>query len=218
MLLMTMRPEFQPPWKIGSHVLAMTVNHLLRKQVAEMVGRMMSGKQMPAEVLEQVVAKTDGVPLFVEELTKAVVESAWSELKIPDSLQGSLMARLDRLGEAKEVAQLAAAIGRDFSRELLTVIAERDAERLEWALSCLEEAQLVYERDPGQIYSFRHALIRDAAYSSLLKSTRRTYHGKIADALVERFPQIAHAQPELVAHHYTASGARAKAAGDWGRG
>jgi tetratricopeptide (TPR) repeat protein len=177
---------------------------------------------LPAVVLEQVVSKTDGVPLFLEELTKTVLESdllresdqryertdALPELAIPSTLQDSLMARLDRLGRAKEVAQLGAVLGREFPHELLAAVSSLDAESLEPALRELASAELLYPRGvpPRASYTFKHALIRDTAYESLLKSTRQRLHGRVAQALEKDFPERAATEPELVAHHYDQAG------------
>jgi predicted ATPase len=180
-----------------------------------MVERVTGGKALPVDVLQQIVSRTDGVPLFVEELTKSVLESVGAHsraplqaLAIPATLQDSLMARLDRLGTAKEIAQLGATIGRDFSYELLHVVSPVNEESLQQRLKQLVEAELLYQRGlpPQAHYLFKHALIQDTAYQSLLKSTRQQYHRQIARVLEERFSDTKERQPELLAHHYTEAG------------
>jgi len=233
LLFVTHRPEFESPWHAESHVTALALNRLSRKDSAAMIGELTGGKDLPEEVLEQMLAKTDGVPLFVEELTKAVLESGLLEdagdhyalsgplppLAIPASLQDSLMARLDRLAPVKEVAQLAAMLGRVFSRDLLGAVSPLDQGALEAALSRLVEAGLIYRHGfgAGESYEFKHALVQDTAYQSLLKSTRQRYHRRIAEVLAERFPQTAETQPELVAHHFTEAGLSNEAISYWQR-
>ena len=196
-----------------------------------MVGGMTGGKRLPVAVMQEVVSKTDGVPLFVEELTRAVMESGLlreqdghyeltsplNALAIPSSLNDSLMARLDRLGAVKEVAQLAATVGREFSYELLEAVASLDATALQEALDKLVESEILHQRGllPQARYIFRHALIQDAAYQSLLRSTRQQYHKHIAQTLAERFPEIKETQPELLARHYTEAGLIAQAVPYW---
>jgi predicted ATPase len=196
-----------------------------------MVEKVTSGKALPAEVLQQIVAKTDGVPLFVEELTKMVVESGLLKaadghyeltgplpsLAIPATLQDSLMARLDRLAAVREVAQLGATLGREFSYELLQAVAPIGEVSLQQALAKLVEAELLYQRGlpPQARYIFKHALIQDAAYQSLLKSTRQQYHQQIAHVLAEQFAETTETQPELLAHHYTEAGLIGQAIPYW---
>ena len=222
LLVLTCRPEFSPPWSTRSHFASITLNRLPRSHTEEVVQNVTGGKPLPGQVLEQIIAKTDGVPLFIEELTRTMLESdLLSErdghydlsgplppLAIPSTLQDSLTARLDRLGDAREVAQLAATIGRDFSYELLRSIASKDEVRLRKALGMLVEAEVLYRRGvmPQAQFLFKHALIRDAAYESLLKSKRQQVHSRIARALNEEFANLAETQPELVAHHYTEAG------------
>ena len=207
LVVITFRPEFEAPWGGHSHVTTLTLNRLTRRQCSTMVGRVTEGKPLPEEVLDQIVAKTDGVPLFVEELTKAVIESGVLEdagdryahtkplppLAVPATLQDSLMARLDRLTQFKEIAQIGAAIGRVFSHRLLAVVSPKSESDLEDALTQLVEAELIFRRGAGEElgYVFKHALVQDAAYESLLKSNRQVLHGRIAHALVERFPETA---------------------------
>jgi predicted ATPase len=224
--VMTFRPEFHPPWGTRSHLTQLTLSRLGRKQVEAMIAEVTGGKTLPTEVVQQIVAKTDGVPLFVEELTKMVVESVESIgsiesiesveghgrlpilLGIPATLQDALMARLDRLATVKEVAQLGATMGREFPYELLRAVSPLDEETLQKGLAQLVEAELLYQRGlpPQARYLFKHALIQDAAYQSLLKSSRRQYHQQIAHVLDERFPETTETHPELVAHHYTEAG------------
>ena len=220
--LFTFRPEFEPPWAGLPNVGTLTLGRLDRDEVESMVAQVTGGRVLPAEVMKQIVAKTDGNPLFVEELTKAVLEAGilvedaegyrldgpLPPLAIPATLQDSLMARLDRLAPVKEIAQIGAAIGREFSYSLMRAVAGRDETALKHALAQLEQAELVFRRGepPEAVYSFKHALVRDAAYESLLKSRRQQLHGQIARALEERFADIVASQPEIVAHHFTEAG------------
>src|SRR5262245_50069156 len=231
--LLTCRPEFRPPWGFRAHLTQLTLNRLPRPQVPQMIGRITGGKALPLEVVEQIVAKTDGVPLFVEELTKMVLESGLLReeeeryaltgplppLAIPTTLHDSLMARLDRLATVKDVAQLGATIGRTFAYELLQAVSLLDAATLQYSLRQLVEAELVYQRGvpPQATYTFKHALIQDAAYQSLLRSTRQQYHQHLAQVLAEQFPEMAETQPELLAHHYTEAGLSAQAIPYWQR-
>jgi predicted ATPase len=234
--LLTFRPEFTPPWGARSYLSQLTLSRLDRKQVAEMVERVTGGKALPAEVVQQIVVKTDGVPLFVEELTKMMVESGLLRkedsryvgahggasippLAIPTTLQDALMARLDRLATVREVVQLGATLGREFPYELVQAVWPLDEEALQKGLSQLVEAELLYQRGlvPQARYIFKHALIQDAAYQSLLKSKRQQYHQQIAQVLEERFPETKEIQPELLAHHYTEAGLIAQAIPYWQR-
>jgi TOMM system kinase/cyclase fusion protein len=231
--LLTFRPAFRPPWEFRPHVTQLTLNRFTRVQVEEMVTRVARGKTLPAEVVQQIVAKTDGVPLFVEELTKMVLESgllreandhyeltgSLPALAIPTTLRDSLMARLDRLATVKVVAQLGATLGRQFSYELLQAVSPLDEMTLQHGLRQLVEAELLYQHGvpPQAMYLFKHALIQDAAYQSLLRSTRRQYHRQIAQVLAERFPETAETQPELLAHHYTEAGLTEQAVAYWHR-
>jgi len=233
LMLMTARPEFRPPWGPRSHVTYLTVNRVTRTQTELLVERVTGGKRLPAEVLQHVVAKTDGVPLFVEELTRMVLESgllrdvgdryelagALPPLAIPSTLQDSLMARLDRLATVKEVAQVGAALGRTFHYELLSAVATVDDATLRDALARLGEADLLHQRGvpPDAMYIFKHALVQDTAYQSMLVSRRQQLHRRIADVLVERFAETSRTQPELVAHHYTEAGLAAPAVEYWRR-
>jgi class 3 adenylate cyclase/predicted ATPase len=227
----TARPEFTPPWVGRTHVTQVMLPRLVAQQVAEMVVHVAEERALPTAVLEQIVAKTDGVPLFVEELTKTVLESGLlSEvngqyvlagplppLAIPATVQDSLLARLDRLATARGVAQLASCLGREFSYELLRAVALLNETTLQHELERLARAELLYQRGqpPRAMYLFKHALIQDAAYQSLLKSTRQQYHLRIAQVLVIAFPALAQTQPELVAHHYTEAGLSAEAVTWW---
>lgn len=232
LMLVTFRPEFAQPWSGYAHVTTLMLNRLSHKQCASMVMQVTGGKALPQEVLEQIVAKTDGVPLFVEELTKNLLESGLFKeqdgrlvltgplppFAIPASLQDSLMARLDRLiVEVKKVAQLAAALGRIFSHELLAAVARLKDDALNDALAQLVTSGLIYRHGlaPAIAYEFKHALVQDAAYQSLLKRTRQDYHQRIAGVLEERFPQIVQTQPELLAHHYTEALLPEQAIGYW---
>jgi predicted ATPase/class 3 adenylate cyclase len=231
LVLLTCRSHFQPSWHHRSYLTEITVNRLSHMQVAQIVTRITDGKTFPAEVLQQIIAKTDGVPLFVEEIVKAILESgslteveghyelvgALSTLTIPATLQDSLMARLDRLVTAKAMAQYAAVIGRQFPYALLQAVSQLDETTLQRELGRLVEAELVYQRGlpPQATYTFKHALIQDAAYESLLRSTRQQYHQRIAHVWEAQFPETAQAQPELLAHHYTEAGLIAQAVGYW---
>jgi class 3 adenylate cyclase/predicted ATPase/energy-coupling factor transporter ATP-binding protein EcfA2 len=231
LVLLTCRPHFQPAWHHRSYLSEITVNRISHVQVEQIVTGMTEGKTFPAEVLAQIIEKTDGVPLFVEELTKAILESgqlkalnrhyeltgSLAPFAIPATLQDSLMARLDRLVTAKGIAQIGATIGRQFSYVLLQAVSQLDASTLQRELGRLIEAELVYQRGlpPHAIYIFKHALIQDAAYQSLLKSTRQGYHQRIAQVLETQFPETTEGQPELLAHHYTEAGLIAQAVDYW---
>jgi class 3 adenylate cyclase/predicted ATPase len=231
LVLLTCRPHFQPSWSHKSYLSEVTVHRLSHTQVEQIVAGITDGKTFPPEVLQQILTKTDGVPLFVEELTKAILESgqlkavdgryeltgALSTLAIPVTLQDSLMARLDRLVTAKAVAQYAAVIGRQFAYDLLARVSQLDEATLQRELGRLVEAEIVYQRGvpPQSTYVFKHALIQDAAYQSLLKSTRQHYHQRIAQVLEAQFPETAETQPELLAHHLTAAGLIEQAVASW---
>jgi predicted ATPase len=231
LVLLTCRPHFQPAWHHRSYLSEITVNRLSHTQVEQIVTRMTDGKTFPAEVVQQIIVKTDGVPLFVEEMTKAILESgqlkalnghyeltgSLSTFAIPATLQDSLMARLDRLVTAKAVAQYAAVIGRQFAYDLLAMVSQLDASTLQRELGRLVEAEIVYQHGvpPQATYVFKHALIQDAAYESLLRATRQNYHQRIAQVLEFQFPETVEAQPELLAHHYTEAGLIPQAVGYW---
>jgi class 3 adenylate cyclase/tetratricopeptide (TPR) repeat protein len=229
--LFTFRPEFEPRWVGLPHVSTLSLGGLNRNDVESMVARVTGGRVLPPEVLKQIIAKTDGNPLFVEELTKAVLEAGivvedaagyrlegpLPPFAIPATLQDSLMARLDRLAPVKELSQIGATIGREFSYSLLRALGGRDETALKNALTQLEQAELVFRRGrpPEAVYSFKHALVRDAAYESLLKSRRQQLHCRIARALEEKFPDVVASQPEIVAHHFTEGGLVESAVDYW---
>ena len=227
--LLTFRPEFTSPWGSRAYLSQMTLSRLDRTQVGEMVARVTGGTGLSAEMIQQVIAKTDGVPLFVEELTKMVLESGLDTgatqasplppLAIPATLQDALMARLDRLSTVREVAQIGAALGREFSYDLIRAVSPLEEMNLQQALAKLVEAELLYQRGlPPQVhYVFKHALVQDTAYQSLLKSTRQHYHSQIAQVLTAQFAEVIETQPELVAHHYMEAGLGARAIAYWQR-
>ena len=231
--LCTCRPDFSPPWTGRSHLTQVTLARLPQRQATELTHQVAQGKALPAEVVAQIVAKTDGVPLFVEELTKTVLESGLLQeqedhyvltgplppLAIPVTLHDTLLARLDRLGAAKGLVQLGATLGHEFSYALLQAVAPWDEETVRQELQQLVVAELLYQRGlpPQATYVFKHALIQDAAYQSLLKRTRQQYHQHIAQVLEAQFPEIVETQPELLAHHYTEAGLAAQAVGYWQR-
>src|SRR5262245_604151 len=233
LLVLTARPDFRPPWVPRSYVTPLTLTRLTRPQIEDMVLQVTRGKPLPAEVLAQIVAKTDGIPLFVEELVKTILEAGLVQedagryvltgplpsLAIPATLQDALMARLDRLAVVKDVAQLSAVLGREFAYELLRAVAPLDEALLQQALAQLVEAELLYQRGmpPQATYVFKHALIQDTAYQSLLKGTRQQYHQRIAQVLEQQFPETVEMQPELLAQHYTEAGLMAQAIPYWQR-
>jgi class 3 adenylate cyclase/predicted ATPase len=233
LLVVTCRPEFRLSWAPRSYVTPLTLTRLLRPQVAELVLRVTGGKPLPSEVLQHIVAKTDGIPLFVEELVKMILEAGLVReeaeryvltgplppLAVPTTLQDALMARLDRLAPVKVVAQLGAVLGREFSYTLLHAVAPVDEATLQKGLVNLVEAELLYQRGtpPQATYLFKHALVQDAAYHSLLRSTRQQHHQRVAQALEAQFPEIVETQPELVAHHYTEAGLSESAITYWQR-
>jgi class 3 adenylate cyclase/tetratricopeptide (TPR) repeat protein len=222
LMLITFRPEFESPWKGLPDVATVTLGRLDRGQAEMMVERVTGGRKLPSEVMAQIVAKTDGVPLFVEELTKNVLESGLlieegegyrldgplPPFAIPSTLQDSLMARLDRLAAVKEIAQIGAAIGREFSYALLSAVVGRNEASLQAALAQLEDAELVHRSGAASDvrYIFKHALVQDAAYESLLRSRRQVLHQRIALTLEGRFPALVEAEPELLAHHFSRAG------------
>ena len=233
LVLLTFRPDFPPPWTGCSHLTQVTLPRLPRRQAAEMTGQVAHRKALPPEVVEQVVAKTDGVPLFVEELTKMVLESGLLQeceeryeltgplppLAIPATLHDSLMARLDRLATVKSLAQLGATLGREFSYSLLQAVSPWGEGTLQRGLQQLVEAEFLYQQGlpPQATYVFKHALIQEAAYQSLLRSTRQRHHQHIAQVLEAQFPELCETQPELLAHHYTEAGLIAQAVPYWQR-
>jgi class 3 adenylate cyclase/predicted ATPase len=222
LLLITFRPEFEPPWIGQPHVTVLTINRLTRPEVDAMIDRLIGNKQFSANVRQDIIERTDGIPLFVEEMTKAVLEAeSHSEAEraaaavpsaavaVPATLHASLMARLDRLGgPAKEVAQIGAAIGREHSHALLALVSRKPHAELEAALDRLVVAGLLFRQGlpPHATYLFKHALVRDVAYGSLLRGQRQQLHGRIADVLAEHFPATIEAEPEVMAHHYREAG------------
>jgi class 3 adenylate cyclase/tetratricopeptide (TPR) repeat protein len=227
LLIIAYRPSFTPPWTGFPHLTSLSLSHLSHRQAATLVDKVTRGRQLPPEVLDHIVKRTDGVPLYIEELTKTLLESGALEpagdglrlsgplplLSIPESLHDSLMARLDRLSGVKDVAHLAATLGRVFSHELLAAVSSLDAAALEKALDQLIDAELIYQRGapPEIIYEFKHALVQDAAYNSLLRSKRQQLHKEIAKTLEERFRETIETTPELLAYHYRAAALPAKA-------
>lgn len=231
LVVATFRPELPPPWTGFPHVTLLMLNRLPQAQVVVLVDRITEGKALPAEVLDQILARTEGVPLFAEELTKAVLEAGilrytgaryvlagtFPSLAIPATLHDSLMARLDRLAPVKEVAQIGACIGREFDHELLAAVVSMQEVELAEALDRLVAAELVFRRGlaPAATYVFKHALVRDAAYESLLKRRRQELHARIATSIEARFPLLREAQPELVARHFGEAGLAEKAIPYW---
>jgi len=235
--LFTFRPEFAPPWGSRSHQTQVPLTKLRKKQIAEMVCRQTGLREMPAEIIDKLVERTDGVPLFIEEFAKMVKESggvreiggaaqltaSFSLEAIPVTLQDLLMARLDRIAGVCDVVQLAAAVGREFSYELIAAVAlsagalPLDEAALGEELSKLVAAELLFQKGrlPKCTYQFKHALIQDAAYQSLLKKDRRQYHQRIGEVLESGFPELADTQPELLAHHFTEAGDASKAIAYW---
>jgi class 3 adenylate cyclase/tetratricopeptide (TPR) repeat protein len=231
LVVATYRPELTPPWPQRSHMIPITLNHLERLEVETMVGHLAGGRPLPGEVVDHIVAKSDGVPLYVEELTKAILGSgvleasgdayvltgSLAQLHIPATLQDSLMARLDRAPRLREVAQLASVLGREFAYHMISALAGIEEQMLQSGLGQLVVDELLYQRGrpPRSRYLFKHALIQDAAYQSLLKRTRQQYHERVAKLLEDRFPELASTQPELVAHHYTEANCPAQAIAYW---
>lgn len=226
MLLLTSRPGYQAPWTDHRHVLPMTLTRLGRAQAADMVEKVAGGTALPKALLDQILSQTDGVPLYVEELTKSVLESGLAapsstaetgEIAITASLQDSLMVRLDRLGAAKKIAQICACIGREFSLDVLQVVAEIDAEELSQGIDRLLSSGLILrsERSIGVWHGFKHGLVHEAAYNSLIATRRRDLHRRIADVLRRRFDETGDGKPEDVAHHFTQCGDFAEAVRFW---
>jgi class 3 adenylate cyclase/predicted ATPase len=232
LLIVTFRPEFEPPWIGQPHVTALTINRLTRREVEAMIDRVVGNKLLPANIQQDIVERTDGIPLFVEEMTKAVLEAKSqdegqqtaaaipsSALAVPASLHASLMARLDRLGPAKELAQIGAVIGREFSHALLAAVARKTETELQSALDRLVEAGLLFRQEVAShaSYLFKHALVQDAAYGTLLREPRRELHARIAETLENQFGEIAENRPELLARHCTEARLIEKAASLWGK-
>jgi predicted ATPase len=221
LLIITYRPEFDPPWMGRSYVTTLNLNRLGEREVAALVERVIGNRSLPESIRQDIVERTDGIPLFVEEMTRAVLEAESegdarstaaavpsSFLAVPASLHASLMARLDRLGPAKEVAQIGAAIGREFSHALLAAVADRSEADVSSALDRIIAAGLLFRQGsaPRATYLFKHALVQDAAYGTLLREPRRALHARIAEAIESQFAEIADTQPELLARHYMEAG------------
>jgi class 3 adenylate cyclase len=232
LLIVTYRPEFEPPWIGQPHVTALILNRLGEDQIAAIIDSLTGNKLLLPSVRQDIIERTDGIPLFVEEMTKAVLEAESESdarktaaavpapaLAVPTSLHASLMARLDRLGAAREVAQIGAAIGREFSHALLAAVARKPAQELASALDRLVAAGLVFRQGVSSQanYLFKHALVQDAAYGTLLREPRRELHARIAVALESQFPEIVETKPELLAHHCGEAGLIEKAADLWGK-
>ena len=231
LVILTFRPEFTPPWLGRPHVTLLSLNRLPPRQRAEMIANVTGGKVLPKEIADQIIDRTDGVPLFIEELTKTVVESGIvaeegdhyalkgpvAPLAIPTTLHASLLARLDRLAPTREVAQIGAALGRLFSHELISAVAQMPQQKIDEGLTQLVAAELIFRRGtpPDAEYTFKHALVQDAAYSTLLRSRRQQIYGRIATTLESQFPETMTAQPELLAHHCGEAGLTEKAVGYW---
>jgi tetratricopeptide (TPR) repeat protein len=229
--IITFRPEFAPPWVGHPHVTMLNLNRLPHRRRAEMIMQVTGGKALPREIADQIVDRTDGVPLFIEELTKAVLESgiltetddcysvtgAVAPLAIPTTLHASLLARLDRLGPTREVAQIAAALGRQFSHELISAVATVPEQQLDSALVQLVDAELMFRHGTSlnAEYTFKHALIQDTAYGTLLRTRRHQLHARIASTLEGHFPEVVAAHPAVLARHFAEAGQAEKAAGYW---
>lgn len=229
MLVLTYRPSFSPPWAMQTDVSQFTLGHLDAEQTRRLA-EFVAGSPIPTEVTEHIVKRTDGVPLYVEEMMKAVLEAGVLEedrgqlvlaapldtLPIPETLQDSLMARLDRLGQAKDVAQIASVIGREFTYKLLREVVPFEEEPLQHELKQLVESELIFQRGrfPQAKFLFKHALVQDTAYESLLRRHRQEWHRKIAESLIEKFEETATAEPELIARHFDEA-ARTEEAVDW---
>jgi class 3 adenylate cyclase/predicted ATPase len=232
LLLITFRPDFTPPWIGQPHVTALTINRLTGREADAMIDRIAGNKFLPANIRHDIIERTDGIPLFVEEVTNAVLEAESQGAAectaavipspvgaVPATLHASLMARLDRLGSAKEVAQIGAAISREFSHALIAAVVSKPQAELEAALDRIVAAGLLFRQGvpPHATYLFKHALVQDAAYGTLLREPRRALHARIAETLERRFAEIAENRPELLAHHYTGAGLTEKAADLWGK-
>jgi class 3 adenylate cyclase/predicted ATPase len=231
LLLVTTRPEFTQPWPSYPHLTTIALTRLGRADGAALILRLTRGKTLPKEVMDHILAHTDGVPLFIEELTKMVLEGGLlreedgafvlvrpvPSLAIPTTLHASLSARLDRLSPVREVAQIGAVVGREFQYDLLRAVARLPSQRLDEALDQLVRSELIFCRGeiPYAIYTFKHALVRDAAYAGLLQSRRVHLHAATANALEQGFPDVLQTQPEIVAYHYTQANSYEKALHYW---
>jgi class 3 adenylate cyclase len=233
LLIVTFRPEFNAPWVGQSHVTSLTLNRLGQREVAAIIARLVGNKELPVDVRAEIMERTDGIPLFVEEMTKAVLEAEnenegaarrtvaaarSQDLAVPASLRASLIARLDRLGPtAKEIVQIGAAIGRDFSYELLAMVAQRTEPELDEAMARLVDSGLVFAAGakPQATFLFKHALVQETAYSMLLRAARKALHARIAYALEERFRSVVETRPQVLAHHFTEAGLVDQAVAYW---
>ena len=230
LLIVTCRPEFEPPWIGRPHVTALTINRWAERDIDAMIDGVVGNKHLPASIRQDIIERSDGIPLFVEEMTKAVLEAANQRtaerviavipspsVAVPASLHASLMARLDRLGPAKELAQIGAAIGREFSHGLMAAVAGKPEAELQPALDRLVAAGLLFRQGapPHATYLFKHALVQDAAYGTLLRGPRQELHARIAAATETRMPERVEREPELLAHHYAEAGQPETAAGYW---
>jgi predicted ATPase len=233
LLIVTFRPEFEAPWVGQQHVTSLALNRLGHRDVGSLIDRVVGNNLLPTNTRQDIIERTDGIPLFVEEMTKAVLEAGSERearqtaaavpslaLAIPPSLHASLMARLDRLGSAaKEVAQIGSAIGREFSHQLLAAVTRKPEAELASSLDRLNRAGLLFHKGvpPHATYLFKHALVQDTAYGTLLRQSRRALHARIANTIESQFADIANAQPDLLARHYTEAGLIDKAAVLWGK-
>jgi predicted ATPase len=232
LMVISFRPEFEPPWIEQAHVTALALNRLAPGDVDVMIDHIVGNNPLPAAVRQDIIERTDGIPLFVEEMTKAMLETVSEDaarriaasapspaMAVPASLHASLMARLDRLGGAKELAQIGAAIGREFSHELLLAVSHRPEAKLDMQLDRLIRVGLLFRQGapPDATYFFKHALVQDAAYSLLLREPRRHLHARIAETLESKFSEIAENKPELMARHCAEAGDIEKAAAFWGK-
>ena len=232
LLIVTFRPEFNAPWLEQSHATSVTLNRLGRREATAIIARLVGNKELPPDVIAEIVERTDGIPLFVEEMTKSLLEAENEDaarrsvaavpspaLAVPASLHASLMARLDRLGPAKEVAQIGAAIGREVSHALLAAVVRQREADLASALDRLIAAGLLFRQGvpPHVTYLFKHALVQDAAYGTLLREPRRALHARIAESLESQFAEVTESRPEILARHSTEAGLVEKAAGLWGK-
>jgi predicted ATPase len=231
LVIITFRPEFTAPWIGRPNVTLLSLNRLPPRKRVEMILHVTGGKALPKEIVDQIVDRTDGVPLFIEELTKTVLESEVvseagdkyavtgpvTPLAIPTSLQASLLARLDRLAPTREVAQIGAALGRSFSHDLISAVAQMPQQRIDDALEQLVSAEFIFRRGtaPDAEYNFKHALVQDAAHSTLLRNRRQQIHARIASTLEGRFPELVAAQPQVIAQHCSEAGLNEKAVGYW---
>jgi class 3 adenylate cyclase/predicted ATPase len=232
LILVTFRPEFSPPWIGRPHVTSLTLNRLTRRDIDSLIEGVVGNRSLPAGIRQDIIERTDGIPLFVEEMTKAVLDAEGESeaqrafagaptpvVAVPASLQASLMSRLDRLGPAKDVAQVGAAIGREFSHMLLAAVVRKPEAELGSDLDRLIAAGLLFRQGtpPHASYLFKHALVQDAAYGTLLREPRRVLHARIAEILESQFAEIAESQPELLARHYTKADLIEKSARLWGK-